>query len=176
MFIKIWERFDLRCRQRRSSLVTSLRTSDSVYSSSANYSPTHTATIRLKSCVVMLLIDAGREATEGCSTLSIVSASAPSSFSQSVSCLSGSRSAGMWKIEGGEKSVWKIIRNSEIIHKKDLVTGNLTMNQNHCYKLFLGHLFDLFPFQSNYENNDCICKHNCNLISPTSSFHRLRLG
>lgn len=38
------------------------------------------------------------------STLSVVSVSAPCSFSQSVSCLSGSWSAGMWQMEGGEMS------------------------------------------------------------------------
>ena len=40
-------------------------------------------------------------------TLSKVSGSAPCSFSQSVSCLSGSWSAGMWKMEGGGSSVNK---------------------------------------------------------------------
>lgn len=93
-----------RRRQWRSSLVTSLRMSVSVYSSSTNYKY-NTSVISLKphqtQCAVVLLKH-NRD-----STLSMVSASAPCSFSQSVSCLSGSWSAGMWKIEGGEMSVNK---------------------------------------------------------------------
>lgn len=103
-----WESKYRRRRQWRSSLVTSLRTSVSVYSSSTNWETNQKTSINHQTKTTRHTICLrNRRRCHRCSTLSMVSASAPCSFSQSRSCLSGSWSAGMWKMEGSEMSVKK---------------------------------------------------------------------